>query len=162
MTGKQIRLEQLLETEISSLGYEFVGCVFAQEARKSLLRVYVDKPGGIFIEDCTKITRHVSSMLDVEDPIAGRYTLEVSSPGLERPLFKPLHYQSVIGKKVRLRLHAPLDGQRNFSGIIESADDESISLMTNNGVISLSYPDIDKANVEIEFTELKKKGGTHE
>ncbi|NNM60381.1 MAG: ribosome maturation factor RimP [Legionellales bacterium] len=162
MTSKQAKLEQLLETEISSLGYEFVGCAFAQEGRKSLLRVYVDKPGGIFIEDCAKITRHVSSMLDVEDPIAGRYTLEVSSPGVERFLFKPLHYQRVIGAKIRLKLHVPRDGRRNFSGILESANDESFNLMTDNGIISLSYPEIDKANVEVEFTELKKKGGKHE
>lgn len=162
MTMKQAQLESLLDADISSMGYEFVGCVLMQQGRGTLLRIYVDKPGGVTVEDCTKVTRHVNSVLDVEDPIQGHYTLEVSSPGLERPLFKPMHYQKVIGKKIKLKLHAPRDGRRNFSGVLQAADAENITLLIDNVAIELPYHDIDKAHVELEFPELKKVGGKHE
>jgi ribosome maturation factor RimP len=158
MTTKQAQLEALLDTEISGMGYEFVGCVLMQHGRGTLLRIYVDKPGGVTVEDCTKVTRHVNSLLDVEDPIQGHYTLEVSSPGLERPLFKPMHYQRVIGKKIKLKLHAPREGRRNLTGVLQAADAESITLLVDNIVMELPYHDIDKAHVELEFPELKKVG----
>lgn len=151
MAIKQSQLEQLLETEITSLGYEFVGCVLMQQGRGTLLRIYIDKPDGLNITDCSKVTRHINSILDVEDPIAGRYTLEVSSPGLARPLFKPAHYQKVIGKKLKIKLHAPRDGRRNLLGLLQAADNETITLLIDETSVNLPYHDIDKAHVEIEF-----------
>lgn len=158
MAMKQTQLEELLDADISGMGYELVGCVLMQQGHGTLLRIYVDKPGGVTVDDCTKVTRHVNSILDVEDPIKGHYTLEVSSPGLERPLFKPLHYQRVLGKRIKVKLHAPRDNRRNMSGILQMADAENIVLIVDDVAIELPYHDIDKAHVELDLSALKKGG----
>jgi len=145
---KQAQLEQLLEAEITSLNYEFIGCVLMQQNRNLLLRVYIDKPGGIKVEDCTKVTRHVSSILDVEDILKEHYVLEISSPGLERPLFKPAHYQQALGKRIKLKLQVPHNGRRNFTGVLQQADTDKIILLVDQETVELPYFAIEKAHID--------------
>lgn len=103
---------------VSAMGYELVGVEYQLRGRQGLLRVYIDKPGGITLDDCERVSHQVSGLLDVEDPIAGHYTLEVSSPGLDRPLFKAEDFERFAGSTVRLRLDPPLMGRRNMTGLL--------------------------------------------
>lgn len=146
------KIKELLNDEVASLGYELWGCVYAPAKNSSLLRILIEKPGGITVDDCAKVARHVGTILDVEDPIAGRYRLEVSSPGLDRPLFELSHYQRFVGHLVKLRLHLPIEGQRNFAGKLVSADsDEDIVVANGEQEVRVSLLQIDRANLEPEI-----------
>jgi len=146
-------LEALIEPVVTALGYELVGIEHLSQGRRSLLRLYIDSDQGITLDDCERVSHQVSGLLDVEEPIRGDYTLEVSSPGLDRPLFKPEHYQRFVGHKVRLRLHAPLNGRRKYVGLIEglAADGTLVLEVEGEGRLDLSLGDIDKANLVPEF-----------
>lgn len=147
MRGSDQRLEKLLEPTITALGYEFVGCQLMPQGRKCLLRVYIDSEQGINVDDCAKVSYQVSAILEVEDPIAQAYTLEVSSPGLDRPFFKPAQFTPFVGQKVQVRTHTPREGQRNFSGAIIAVTTQQLELDIEGQVIALPFDDIDKANL---------------
>ena len=115
-------MQRPIESAVQGLGYELVGVEYLPQGRRSLLRVYIDTPGGVTVDDCERVSHQVSGVLDVEDPIRGQYVLEVSSPGLDRPLFTAEHFQRFAGSRVRLRTSPPLDGRRNFSGLIISSE----------------------------------------
>jgi ribosome maturation factor RimP len=140
-------LRDLLATTVSSLGYEFVGSEMHGQGRGSVLRVYIDTSAGVTADDCSKVSRQVSAMLDVEDPIKGKYTLEVSSPGLDRPLFEIAHYQKVVGSRVKIRLNAPVNDQRNFVGVLLRVEDDNIHLLMETGEVVLPFSNIEKAKV---------------
>ena len=91
-------LQDRLASLVSNMGYEFVGCELNRHSGGSLLRIYIDKETGVNVDDCARVSRQVSATLDVEDPIQGRYTLEVSSPGIDRPLFDLSHYKKIREK----------------------------------------------------------------
>lgn len=133
--------------------YEFVGAECIGGGKHTVLRVYVDKPGGINIDDITKISREVSVVLDVEEPIKGSYTLEVSSPGLQRPLFTPEHFQAQVGKKISLRTSALQNNRQNYKGLLQKADEHHVEIECEGQVYSFGYSDIDKGKVipEIEI-----------
>ncbi|HFE37119.1 MAG TPA: ribosome maturation factor RimP, partial [Gammaproteobacteria bacterium] len=95
--GKQSHLQSLVEPVVGSMGYEFVGVEYLSQGKHSILRVYIDQPAGITVDDCSKVSNQLSAMLDVEDPIRGEYHLEVSSPGMDRPLFTGAHFSQFIG-----------------------------------------------------------------
>ena len=153
VTGKfSDKIKELLNDEVAGLGYELWGCIYTPAKNSSLLRILIEKPGGVTLDDCEKVARHISAVLDVEDPITNRYRLEVSSPGLDRPLFELSHYQRFIGRKIKLRLHLPIDGQRNFAGSIVSADnDENIVVADGEREVCVSLSQIDRANLEPEI-----------
>lgn len=111
-----VSLQKLIEPVIAALGYELVGTEYLPQGKHSLLRIYIDTPDGIKVEDCERVSHQVSGLLDVEDSIHGQYTLEVSSPGLDRLLFKIEHFDRFVGQKIKVRLKLPLNGQRNFTG----------------------------------------------
>lgn len=140
-------LRQLLEPVISVLGYELVGIEYLGQGRNNTLRIYIDKTEGVTLDDCEKVSRQVSGLLDVEDPIQERYTLEVSSPGADRPLFTREHFDSNKGRWVRLRLDKPLDGRRNFKGIIQGMNDEEVLLDVDGTRFSLPLKTIEKARL---------------
>lgn len=134
------------------MGYELVGVEYLSQGKHSILRIYIDQPGGITVDDCGKVSGQISAMLDVEDPIRGNYNLEVSSPGLDRPLFTPAHYKQFIGHKCTVRMKMPIDGRRNFTGFIKSlSDDECVDLETDDKTVSLAINMIDKAHLVPEF-----------
>ena len=142
----------LLEPTISALGYELLGVEYKAQGKHSRLRLYIDGPEGIGLEDCEAVSHQVSGVLDVEDPIRGQYSLEVSSPGLDRPLFRPEHFARFVGQRVKVRLHHPRDGQRNFHGRIESVENDQVYIsMDDGGRFALSCEDIEKANLVPEF-----------
>ena len=118
------RLLAMLEPVVVDLGYELVEL----EHKGSLLRVYVDKPDGISVDDCAKVSGQVAAVLDAEDPIGGGYTLEVSSPGFDRPLRTAAHFRAQLGKRAKLELALPLDGRRRFTGTLLAIEAEVVTI----------------------------------
>ncbi len=149
--SKQGNLEALIEPIVSSMDYELVGIEFLSQGRHSILRLYIDKEGGINVDDCSQVSGQVSAMLDVEDPIKGEYSLEVSSPGLDRPLFTLAQYERFKGQKCTIRTKMPVDGQRKFTGTIQSTTEDSVLLEVDGKLSTLSFNMIDKANIVPEF-----------
>jgi len=135
-------LEKLVRPLVESFGCELWGLDFTPFKESALLRVFIDKDSGVTLDDCSDISNQLSATLDVEDPIKLPYRLEVSSPGIERPLMSAAHYQRYEGEIVKIRLKWPLEGQRNFTGSIESADENKVVL------------DVDGDNVEIPFDAI--------
>ena len=140
-------VKELIEPTVKALGLELWGIELSQQGKYSLLRIYIEREQGVLIEDCEKVSRQVSALLDVEDPIAGEYTLEVSSPGLDRPLFSANQFEQFAGSKVNLRLHNPLEGRRKFRGSIVKVEGESICLQVDGTEYEVVHSDIEKANI---------------
>ena len=142
-------LNRIIEPAVVALGYELVGCELVSQPGGSLLRVYIDREhGGVGVDDCVAISRQVSAVLDVEDPLPGAYHLEVSSPGIDRPLFKLAHYQQYIGSYARIRLKVPIEGCRNLKAQIVAVMDGCIHLkMDQDKTVIVEFPEIDKANL---------------
>lgn len=136
---------------ITAMGYEFVGCEFNRQDGDLCLRIYIDKPNNVTINDCTQVSRQVSAMLDVEPPVAGRYQLEVSSPGINRPLFTLAHYEKFIGHRVKVRLLSPIDGRVNFVGQLKCVQGTDIHLLMDALEVILPFANIAKANIVIDI-----------
>ncbi|RLA05073.1 MAG: ribosome maturation factor RimP [Gammaproteobacteria bacterium] len=141
------QLNKMLAPVVEGLGYEFVGLEYKPVSGQSVLRIYIDQEQGINVDDCAKVSRQISAVLDVEDPISGEYTLEVSSPGLDRPLFHADHYQQFQGAKVKCKLRMPFDGRRNFTGKLLESNETTITLSIDNESVELFIDDIEKANL---------------
>jgi ribosome maturation factor RimP len=150
MTILRERLQQLLEPVIESLGYELLLLEFAP-SKSALLRLYIDGPGGIGLEDCERVSREVSAVLDVEDPISSNYRLEVSSPGLDRPLVKPAHFERFSGHPVKVQLLQPLNGRRRFEGEILKVAGDRLSLRMADGLVELDIRSIERARLVPPF-----------
>ena len=138
---------ELIEPTVVALGLELWGIEHRQQGKYSLLRIYVEHKQGVTIEDCEKVSRQVSALLDVEDPIIGEYTLEVSSPGLARPLFTSEQFKQFAGSKVDLRLQNPVAGRRKFKANIIKVDGDNIRLQVDGTEYDLQHSDIEKANI---------------
>jgi len=147
------KIEALINPVIVDMGYELVGIEYVASGKHSILRIYIDSEMGIGVDDCEAVSRQISAILDVEDPITGQYNLEVSSPGIERPLFHIGHYQRFLGHNIKLRLVRPIDGQRKFMGAIGSVSEtnNSIELVTELGPVVLDIELIEKANLVADF-----------
>jgi ribosome maturation factor RimP len=141
----------MLEAPVEALGFELVGVEFIRAGKHSTLRIYIDGPQGVEIEDCADVSRQVSAVLDVEDPITNEYNLEVSSPGMDRPLFKPAHYEQVLAQMITVKLQMPQDDRRNFKGVLESCDELSFTMLVDNEKFELAYDNVLKANLVPEF-----------
>lgn len=123
------------------------------------VRVFIDKPGGVSVEDCTIVSRQMEAVLDAEDFISSAYTLEVSSPGLERELYSLKDFEKFSGNLAKVRTHEPINGQRNFRGRIKDIDGENIIFEDKtNGIVSFPYDLVAKANLEIDLDEEFKRG----
>lgn len=146
------RVAELIEPSLTALGYELVGVEYLPQGKHSLVRVYIDQEDGIQVEDCVRASRQVSGVLDVEDPISGQFTLEVSSPGLDRPLFKLSHYAQFCGQRVEIRLQRPVDGQRKFTGVLAGVEGDQVIVDLENGdQVQLAISDIEKARLKPEL-----------
>jgi ribosome maturation factor RimP len=164
MTGKALELQALLEPTVSGLGLELLGIEFSPAAGNALLRLYIDAPGRLVgIEDCEAVSREVSANLDVNDPIASQYTLEVSSPGIDRPLFSLAHFAKQIGEQVKISLSLPQDGRRRLQGRILSVDDAAIVLDVDGRQFKVAQGNIDKARLVPDLVAMglvaEPKGG---
>lgn len=138
---------ELIDTTIQALGLELWGVELLQQGKYSLLRIYIEREEGVTIEDCEKVSRQVSALMDVEDPIAGEYTLEVSSPGMDRPLFTVEQYSQYVGSEVDLKLRRPLDGRRKFKGQILKVSGDVVGLSVEGSEYDLEFSDIEKASI---------------
>jgi ribosome maturation factor RimP len=138
---------EIIEPVVAGLGYELVGVEYHSAGRHGLLRVYIDMEGGVTVDDCARVSHQVSGVLDVEDFIRGRYTLEVSSPGLDRPLFTVADFDRFRGRDVRIRLDAPLDGRRKFSGRLVGTENGCVRIQMDEGEFSLPLVRIEQARL---------------
>lgn len=143
------KLKQLLEPVIEDAGYQLWGIEYLAQGKHSLLRIYIDNPEGIGIDDCERVSKQVSSLLDVEDPISGNYNLEVSSPGISRPLFFTWQYKKYIGSDVQLKLIKPLKNKRKITGTIASVSDDAVVLEIDQEQHEILFSAIAKANLTV-------------
>lgn len=151
MTLEQ-KIEALVSPAIEALGLEFWGCEYVNSGKDWILRIYIDEATrGVTVDDCEDVSRQVSSILDVEDPIKSAYLLEISSPGLDRPFFKPSQYLEFVGETLRVTAHTPVLGRRRFKGEMIAANSEQIELEVDGEVYELPFDNIDKANLVIEL-----------
>ena len=137
-----------------SLGFELVDIEYLAADRRGILRLYIDRPeGGITLDDCVVVNRQLGALLEVEDIIPFRYVLEVSSPGLNRPLKRPKDFLAHCGKKIKIKTKMPVDGRRRFSGILQQyrEADGSIVLDTETGSYTLDVANFAKCNLVYEF-----------
>jgi ribosome maturation factor RimP len=141
------QLSELIQPIVEAMGCELWGIEQLSMGRHSTVKIYIDSEKGIGVEDCAKVSRQVSSLFDVEDPVNGEYTLEVSSPGLDRRLFKLDHYAAFIGSEVRIRLKRPYEGQRKYSGQLRGIEGDEIILGYQDEEILFPFEEIERANV---------------
>jgi len=161
MSRIETTIEELLAPAVSALGLELLGIEFSTGSHQALLRLYIDAPereGGVNIDDCEQVSREVSALLDVHDPIDAHYTLEVSSPGLDRPLFKPAHYARFIGEVAKITLDLPQDGRRRFQGPILGVEGETITVEQDGQPVALAWANIQKAKLAPVFAPPPKPG----
>lgn len=148
MTKVSAKLHDIISSAVLALGYELVGCIEFRQGRNLVIRVYIDKESGITVDDCQIVSHQLSGIFAVSDPIPGDYTLEVSSPGLDRPLFTLEHYIRFTGHRVKMRLRAPVERQRNFSGVLKGVEADKIVLCSDdNKEILVSLNQIERANL---------------
>lgn len=152
MSAKLKQLEEILRPVVEGLGYELWGIEFRSRGHDSMLRVFIDDAeNGIAIEDCEKVSRQISGVMDVEDPIQTEYTLEVSSPGMDRPLFRLEHYQEFVGHMVKLRLRMAFEGRRKFQGLIKGVEGDEVVIVVDDHEYLLPFDSIDKASIVPAF-----------
>lgn len=146
---RHLKIEQLLLPLVTDLGYELWACDYISQGKHSVLRIYIDtdNPQGITIEDCTKVSHEVSAVLDVEDPINSNYSLEVSSPGMDRPMFKAEHYQRFIDHEVFFKLSNPIAGRKKINGTVKQVDGNTLTIAVNEGMEECDISNIVKANL---------------
>lgn len=145
--ARQNQLTELVEPAVAGLGFELWGIEYLPQRNHAMLRVYIDGPNGITVDDCALVSRQVSAILDVEDPIQSEYTLEVSSPGLDRPLFRLDQYARYAGEKVVIRLRVPFERRRNFSGTLIGVEGEDVVVHVEEHEYLLPFESIDKAHI---------------
>jgi ribosome maturation factor RimP len=135
---------------VEALGFELWGVEHLSQGRHSVLRLYIDRDAGISVDDCALVSGQVGAVLDVEDPIAGDYTLEVSSPGLDRRLFELEQYARFAGEQIDLKLRVPFEGRRRIQGILKGVEDEDIVVQVDDHEYLLPFDQVDKARVELK------------
>jgi ribosome maturation factor RimP len=145
------KLTDMLSAPVEAIGFELVGIEFIRAGKHSTLRVYIDSENGIDVDDCAEVSHQVSAVLDVEDPISNEYNLEVSSPGMDRPLFKAAHYQSVVGEEITVKLNIPQDGRRNFKGLLTQSTETHVHVEVDGQTFILPISNISKANLVPNF-----------
>ncbi len=141
------QLNELFRPVLDSMGYELVGVEYKPGQGESLLRVYIDTEQGVTLEDCERVSHQLSGLLDVEDPIRGQYRLEISSPGLDRPLFIPEHFQRFAGHPVRVRLTELWEGRRKLRGELLGFSDGRILLLEDDVEYAVPLELVDRANL---------------
>jgi len=148
VASKEQQLIDLLKPVVEALGFEFWGLEYIAQGKNSVLRVFIDSPNGIHVDDCAQVSRQISGVMDVEDPITSEYNLEVSSPGVDRPLFTLEHFSRYVGEFVDVKLRYAFEGRRKFKGkLVGIEDDEDIVVHVDDYEYLLPIDAIDKANL---------------
>ena len=155
-----------LNVLIRSMGYELVGCDLLPQGRQATFRVYIDQIGGVTIDDCSKVSHQISAMMDVYDPIQSKYTLEVSSPGIDRPLFEIEHYRQHIGSRIKVRLNVAMKGRRQYRGILKQVEGETICLLVEESgeEVIVPFSMVERANLigDIHFRRAQDRNRSTE
>lgn len=154
MASKQEILHDMIAPITVSLGCELWGLEYLTQGRYTTLRIFIDGPNGVSLEDCEKVSRQISAVMDVEDPIDGEYTLEVSSPGMDRPLYTAAHYARYLGETVNIRLRMARDGRRRFKGKIIRVEQDDVLIDVEGKEILMPVDAIDKANIVPNFDAI--------
>lgn len=145
-------LTELARGAVEALGYELVGVEYlSRPTAGHLLRVYIDSEDGIGLADCERVSHQLSGVLEVEDPIRGEYALEVSSPGLDRPLFEKVHFERFVGEVARVRLNAAVNGRSNFKGTILEVDGDDVVLEVDGEAVRLPIAQMASARLVPQF-----------
>lgn len=144
-------IQAIVRPVVESLGYELVGIEYLLQGKHGLLRVYIDTQDGVTVDDCQRVSHQLSGVLDVEDVIRGQYQLEISSPGLDRPLFTEEHFARFAGHMAKLRLAVPVEGQRKFKGVLLGVEDGKIRVQVGDDELAFPLSAIDKANLVAEI-----------
>src|SRR4029078_5397775 len=154
------RVQELAERVAIDHGLELVHAEVAGPENKPIVRIYIDKPQGVTHEDCSAVSTHLGTILDVEDFIHASYTLEVSSPGLERGLYKRADYERFAGSKAKMKTRQPIDGQRNFRGRLLGVDGDDVLLEDrNHWPVRVHLDSITKENLEVDVNEELRRAG---
>ncbi len=151
MATAAAQLETLIQPAVEACECEFWGLEYLSQGRYSTLRVYIDHAQGVDVDMCANVSRQVGAILDVEDPISGEYNLEVSSPGLDRPLFTLAQYKLNIGQTISLRLRLAFEGRRKFTGLLSGVEGDDVVLLVDDEEFLLPVGSIEKANVVPQF-----------
>ena len=145
------KLTELLRPAVEETGKELLGIEYISAGNNSVLRLFVDHENGINVDDCAEVSRQVGAVLDVEDPISSEYNLEVSSPGVDRPLFELAHFQEVIGETINVKLSMPLNGRRKFKGPLMGIENDTLIVEVDSIDYELVISNVDKANLVAKF-----------
>lgn len=148
------KLTSLLQPLVEDLGYEFVGLHYSGSPKHPVLVIYIDASGGVAVEDCAKVSREIAAILDVEEPIAGKYRLEVSSPGLDRPLFTLAQFQQFSGEVAQISLFSPRDGRRKYRGKILGTEEGKVKMEQDGVEVTLDLGNIAKARLVPDYAGL--------
>ena len=148
------KLNEIIQPLVEELGYEFVGIEYNSNPKHSVLRIYIDQEAGVGVEDCATVSRETAALLDVKDPIKSQYNLEVSSPGLDRPLFTPAHYQEFSGQLAQVNLYGPLEGRRKFQGPIVGVSEEGVIINQDGTEVTLDFDNIAKARLVPDYDKM--------
>lgn len=149
------QLTEIIKPIVEGLGYECVGIDYNPHPRHGLLRVYIDSPNGILVEDCSKVSHQISGALDVEDPIPGNYDLEISSPGADRPLFNLQQFEQFLGSIVSVHLYRSIDARKKITGTINAVMENMITLGEENKVYQVPFEAISKARLVPDYSKTK-------
>lgn len=148
LAAKEDTIQAMLEPAIEALGFELWGLEYMSQGRYTTLRLYIDGENGVNVDDCASVSRQVSSIMDVEDPILGEYTLEVSSPGMDRLLFRREHYLQYVGEWIEMRLRVPFEGRRKFKGTLKDIEGEDVVIQVDDQEFLLPLSSVDRAQVK--------------
>ena len=151
MKGIEQNVYNILAEPLSKMGYDLAGCKYIAQGRYSILRLYIDKEGGVNLDDCQQVVKFVDPLLDVEDIIQGKYNLEVSSPGENRSLFTLADFQKYMGSLVKIKLLAEINGRRNYRGHIKEVKDRDVILNMDDTTVVFDINNIDKANLLVDI-----------
>lgn len=151
MATLEQNLQEMLQDAVEDLGCELWGIECQRAGRFMTVRLFIDKEGGVTVDDCADVSRQVSAILDVEDPIADKYNLEVSSPGLDRPLFTLPQFERYIGQDIAVHLRIPVMERRKWQGKLERIEKDMITLIVDDQEQILVFGNIQKANVVAKF-----------
>lgn len=141
------KIEGLVRPVIESMNIEFWGCEYLPAGKNTMLRIFIDTENGVGVDDCGKVSRQISAIMDVEDPISSIYTLEVSSPGLDRPLFTPEQFKMYDGQVLKIRTSLSVMGRKRFKGTIENVTKEGVDIEVDGEIYTIDFDEIEKANV---------------
>ena len=142
------KIELLVHPILERMGYTLWGCQCLLSQKQPLIRIYIDKAEGILVDDCEQASHAISAVFDVENIINDHYRLEISSPGLPRPLFYPWQFQENIGKMAKIKLIRLVDGHRWINGLIKTVNDETVEVDMADKSYPISWPNISKANLD--------------